>query len=63
MMGLLHQIGTLRIQLAVLCSEVVVNGRALKDALLHSLALTHLVIPHLHDDTQALHEEDAAEYG
>ena len=40
---------------------VVMDRRALEDALLHAAALANLVVPHLQDDAQALDEEDATE--
>ena len=58
---LLPQILAVWIQLAVLCTEVVVDRRALKDALLDASALTQLVVIYLHHHAEALYEEDSAE--
>ena len=58
---LLPQILAVWIQLAVLCAEVVVDRRALEDALLDASALTQLVVIYLHHHAEALYEEDSAE--
>ncbi len=58
---LLPQVLALRVQLAVLCAEVVVDRRALKDALLDAPALAQLVVVNLHHHAEALYEEDTAE--
>ena len=57
---LLEQVLAVWVELAVLRAEVVVDWGALEDALLHAMALAQLVVVHLHDDTEALHEEDTA---
>src|SRR3712207_6461587 len=56
-----HQISALRVELRILRTEVVVDGGALKDALLHAFALAQLKVPHLQYDAEALYEEYAAE--
>ena len=54
---LLPQILAVWIQLAVLCTEVVVDRRALEDALLDASALTQLVVIYLHHHAEALYEK------
>ena len=58
---LLPQVLAVRIQLAVLCAEVVVDRCALEDTLLHTSPLTNLVIVNLHHHAEAFNEEDTAE--
>ena len=60
---LFNEIFALRVELAVLCPEVVVDRSALEDALLYAMALASLVVPHLHDDAEAFDEENAAKNG
>ena len=49
--GRFDDVGTFRVQLAVLCPEVVMDGGAFKDALFYSMCFTPFLIPNLHDDT------------
>ena len=51
------------VELRLLCTEVVVYRSAFEYALLYAATLAELVVVDLDDDTQAFHEEDAAEYG
>lgn len=54
---LLPQILAVRIQLTVLCAEVVVDRCALEDTLLHTSPLSYLVIVNLHHHAEAFYEE------
>ena len=58
---LLPQILAVRIQLTVLCAEVVVDRCALEDTLLHTSPLSYLVIVNLHHHAEAFYEENTAE--
>ena len=58
----LYQVSTIRIKLVVGGSEVVVYRSALKYTLLYAFAFSHLVIPNLYHNAQALYKEYTAEY-
>ena len=58
----LYQVSTIRIKLVVGGSEVVVYRCALKYSLLYAFAFTHLVIPYLYHNAEALYKKYTAEY-
>ena len=62
-LGLAYEIFTLWVELTLLRAEVVMDGCALEDALLHATALAELKVVDLQNDAEALDEEDAAEDG
>ena len=62
-LGFCYEISALRVELRLLCAEVVVYRRALEYTLLYAAALAELVVVHLQNHAEALYEEYAAEYG
>ena len=59
---LLEKVFALRVQLAILCAEVIVYGGALEYALLYTTSFAKFVIINLYYHAQALYKEYPAEY-